>query len=86
MLTIDSELAHRGAQMMSREGRRNLLALLRDELSSPSSLLDMCRGEMRRLLGGQDVNAKMRGLPIPPSLRHYLMFGTIEYLLEPVDG
>ena len=76
MLTIDSEFSRRGSQMMSREGRRSLLTLLREEMSTPWSLLALCRGEVMRILGGKLVSRKVKMLPISLHLKHYLMYDT----------
>ena len=46
MLTIAFDSGNRAQQMLSSEGRKLLIQLLREELSCPSSLLHLCRGEV----------------------------------------
>ena len=46
MLTIAFDSGNRAQQMLSSEGRKLLIQLLREELSCPSSLLQLCRGEV----------------------------------------
>ena len=46
MLTIAFDSGNRAQQMLSSEGRKLLIQLLREELSYPSSLLQLCRGEV----------------------------------------
>ncbi|XP_067950854.1 putative ankyrin repeat protein RF_0381 [Watersipora subatra] len=80
MLTIDSDLAQRGNHMMSRQSRDSLLTLLRDELSMPQTLLELCRGELRLKFGGKSLKRRVHELSIPLSLKRYLLFDTDGHL------
>lgn len=65
--------------MLSSEGRKLLLSMLRDELSRPWSLLSLARGQIRQTLGVH-VTQKVEALPLPSMLKNYLVFKSVDEL------
>lgn len=60
-------------QMISSEGRKHLIELLRYQIQNPWTLLDLCRGQLRLALG-LNVADKIKQLKLPSALKHYLLF------------